>query len=200
MSEILYIISYIAFGIAALSLIVTIIIWIKFDIRKVIGDVTGRNARRSIEEMREKNQKQISDYSNHAIDYNKMSNAKKGKTTGRLGWTTTGKLNKNSKTGKTGKTENILGADQGAEDTSTLIPESSDSGTVSLDFNKTELIKEPETVSLEENTILIDDEEQTGLLAYDSDDIEEEGTALLVDDMPSKIICSYTIVHTDEVI
>lgn len=49
--------SYTAFGIALICLIVAIILWFRFDIPRVFGDLTGRNAKRSIEQIRAENAK-----------------------------------------------------------------------------------------------------------------------------------------------
>lgn len=57
MAETLSLISTIAFAAAAVCLVVTGILFIRFKIPSVIGDLSGRNARRSIEQMREMNEK-----------------------------------------------------------------------------------------------------------------------------------------------
>lgn len=56
MAETLSFISIIAFVAAAICLVVTIIIFIKFKIPSVIGDLSGKTARKSIEQMRESNE------------------------------------------------------------------------------------------------------------------------------------------------
>ena len=57
MAETLLMVSKIFFGVAGICLVVTIIFFIRFKIPDVIGDLSGRNARKSIEQMREFNEK-----------------------------------------------------------------------------------------------------------------------------------------------
>ncbi len=57
MAEILSIISLISFCAAGVSMLLAVIFFIKFKIPSVIGDLSGRNARKSIEELRETNLK-----------------------------------------------------------------------------------------------------------------------------------------------
>lgn len=56
-SEILSTISLVSFVIAGLSLLLAIFFWIRFNIPAVIGDLSGRTARKSIEKMRVNNEK-----------------------------------------------------------------------------------------------------------------------------------------------
>lgn len=51
------IISIVCFSVAGLSLIIALILFFKFRIISVIGDLSGRTARKSIEKMREENEK-----------------------------------------------------------------------------------------------------------------------------------------------
>lgn len=57
MAETLLLISKISFAAAGICLILAIIFFISFKIPNVIGDLSGRNARKSIEKMREFNEK-----------------------------------------------------------------------------------------------------------------------------------------------
>ncbi len=57
MAEILSMISLISFCAAGVSMLLAVIFFIKFKIPSVIGDLSGRNARRSIEQLRETNLK-----------------------------------------------------------------------------------------------------------------------------------------------
>lgn len=57
MADILNIISIISYVLAAVSLVLAIVFWIVFKIPAVIGDLSGRNARKSIELMRQNNEK-----------------------------------------------------------------------------------------------------------------------------------------------
>ena len=51
------VISIVAFVIAGISLAAAVFMWIKFDILKIIGDLSGRTARKSIEKKRSANEK-----------------------------------------------------------------------------------------------------------------------------------------------
>lgn len=57
MASTLSILSMIAFVLAGISFILAVFFWFKFDIPNVYGDLSGRNARKSIEQMRANNQK-----------------------------------------------------------------------------------------------------------------------------------------------
>ena len=57
MAQTYNIISIVAFSLAGVGLIVSVLIWIKFDIWGIIGDLSGRTARKSIEQMRAENEK-----------------------------------------------------------------------------------------------------------------------------------------------
>lgn len=56
-SEILSLISLISFALAVVSLIVAVFIWFKFEIPAVISDLSGRTAKKSIQRLREDNEK-----------------------------------------------------------------------------------------------------------------------------------------------
>lgn len=57
MAEILSIISIVAFVLSALFLVLAIVLWFLYGIPGVIGDLSGRTARKSIAKMREHNEK-----------------------------------------------------------------------------------------------------------------------------------------------
>lgn len=57
MAEVLSIISVISFVIAGICLALAVFFWFKFGIPAVIGDLSGRTARKSIARMREENEK-----------------------------------------------------------------------------------------------------------------------------------------------
>lgn len=57
MAEIYNIISIVAFSLAGVSLAFAIFCWIKFKIPKIIGALSGRTAKKSIEQMRAGNEK-----------------------------------------------------------------------------------------------------------------------------------------------
>lgn len=93
MAETLSLISIIAFAVAAICLVVTIIIFVRFKIPSVIGDLSGRNARKSIEQMRE-----INEQSGKKSYKPSKINAERGKLTE----TMQGKRNEGSEQPKTG--------------------------------------------------------------------------------------------------
>lgn len=76
MAETLSLISNIAFVAAGICLIVAIIVFIRFKIPVVIGDLSGRNARKSIEQMRIFNEK-----SGNKSYKSSENNLKRGKIT-----------------------------------------------------------------------------------------------------------------------
>ena len=55
--RILFTVSNVAFILATICLLITIILFIRFRIPSVIDDLSGRTARRSIEKIQEKNEK-----------------------------------------------------------------------------------------------------------------------------------------------
>lgn len=57
MAETLSMISIIAFVLAGICLVVTLILFIYFKIPSIIGDLSGKTARKSIEQMRQNNEK-----------------------------------------------------------------------------------------------------------------------------------------------
>jgi hypothetical protein len=57
MAEKIFTISYISFAMAAVFLILAVFFWIKFGVLRIIGDLSGRTAKKSIAKMREKNEK-----------------------------------------------------------------------------------------------------------------------------------------------
>ena len=57
MADTLSLLSVVAFTIAGISLAAAVFFWFFFKISSVIGDLSGKNAKRSIETMRETNEK-----------------------------------------------------------------------------------------------------------------------------------------------
>lgn len=66
MAETLSMISKISFVAAGICLVVAIILFIRFKIPNVIGDLSGKNARKSIEQMRLLNEKVGPNHTNQA--------------------------------------------------------------------------------------------------------------------------------------
>lgn len=57
MAQIYNIVSIVTFSIAAMAAVVAVFCWFKFGIWNIIGDLSGRNAKKTIAKMREDNQK-----------------------------------------------------------------------------------------------------------------------------------------------
>ena len=76
MAEILHTLSIISFVVAGVLFALAVVLWFGFKIPDVIGDLTGRTARKSIAKMRSANEKT-------GIKYYKQSatNVKRGKLT-----------------------------------------------------------------------------------------------------------------------
>lgn len=56
MAQIYQTISIVAFSLGVVCLVLAIFFWLKFDIWKIIGDLSGRTAKKSIEKMRSANE------------------------------------------------------------------------------------------------------------------------------------------------
>ena len=56
MAELLMKISWALFALSAAALICAVVFWVKFKIPKIIGDLTGRNAKKEIAKMRSENE------------------------------------------------------------------------------------------------------------------------------------------------
>jgi Sec-independent protein translocase protein TatA len=57
MAEILHTLSIVSFVLAVIFIVIAIVIWFAFKISNVIGDLSGRNAKKSIERMRQNNER-----------------------------------------------------------------------------------------------------------------------------------------------
>lgn len=75
MADTYNLISIVAFVLSAVFLIISIVLFFKLNIRKVVGDLSGRNVRKSIEMMKKNTQKQddTNMYTENAISYRKIS-------------------------------------------------------------------------------------------------------------------------------
>jgi hypothetical protein len=62
MAEIYDIVSVVAFVLAAIMIAAAIILWFKFDIYRIAGDLSGRTAKKTIADMRRKNEKNTQNY------------------------------------------------------------------------------------------------------------------------------------------
>lgn len=57
MTSVYNIVSIVAFSLAGLCFLAAVFFWFKFDIWEIIGDLTGRTAKKTIEQMRAENEK-----------------------------------------------------------------------------------------------------------------------------------------------
>jgi len=57
MAEILSTVSIVSFALAAVFIVLVVVFWIRFGILGIIGDLSGRTAKKSIAKMRENNEK-----------------------------------------------------------------------------------------------------------------------------------------------
>lgn len=78
-TEILELISLISYILSGISLLLAIFFWVKFRIPSVIGDLSGRTAKKSIERMRVTNEK-----SGKKVYRTSTTNLKRGKLTGTM--------------------------------------------------------------------------------------------------------------------
>lgn len=108
MAETLQLLSIISFAVAAACLILAIFLWFFFKIPDVIGDLSGRTARKSIARMRAANEKSGSKSYKES-----KTNAERGKLTGTM--PDSGKLKKKKDVPGDGKPETGLLADNMVE-------------------------------------------------------------------------------------
>lgn len=158
MAEILHTLSIISFVLAVLFVVIAIIFWFVFKIPNVIGDLSGHNARKSIAQMRQNNEK-TGDKSHKAS----KKNLDRGKLTGTMeGIGKSG--NKNEETGLLN--ENLV-KEQEIEDTGLLVDQDAtglldESGeTASLGNEDNIRNREPSSVIIKtlEEVILVHTEE-----------------------------------------
>lgn len=79
MAETLQLLSIISFAVAAVCLVLAVFLWFFFRIPDVIGDLSGRTARKSIAKMRAANEKSGSKSYKES-----KANAERGKLTGTM--------------------------------------------------------------------------------------------------------------------
>lgn len=185
MADILSTVSYVCFALAGLCFVLAVFFWFKHKIPSVIGDLSGKTARKSIESMRASNEK-----SGDKSFKPSYINAQRGKLTGTM-------TNLNETTGSIAKPEEkpIIKKAEISPETELMkenmaVP-SMDQATEPLSAEETALLTE-ETALLSEETALLSqytDEEsyiETDLLEDNKavfDETEEiYETSLLVDD------------------
>lgn len=188
MAEILSIVSVISYIVAGVSFVLAVVFWFVFDIPTVIGDLSGRNARKSIAKMRESNEKSGNkSYRSSAVNMNR------GKVTDTM--PDSEKLGKDKK--KKGK------KDEAIVETGLL----AENRATSYDTEQTGLLEDSEETAMlneSEETGRLTDTDETGLLT------EENETTLLSEETTVirkrsggktlKMIEEVMLIHTEETI
>lgn len=192
-SEILSMISLISFVLAGVSAVLAVVFWFVFKIPAVIGDLSGRTARKSIEKMRVNNEKTgKKDFAPS------KTNLKRGKVTelinepekesGKLAGMLSGKLdNKKKKISveeenlETGLLEENMQSSYDSEETGLLTEES-----METELLETELLEETE-----ETGLLVEDNETMLLVDEEEKQTEMNGFVMLEEIM---------LIHTEETI
>lgn len=179
--EILSMISLISFILAAISFVLAVFFWIRFNIPAVIGDLSGRTARKSIEKMRTNNEKTgKKDFTPSKTNLNRgkvtelMSESGKqsGKLSGKLSEKLSGKLKEEKPVVEEQLETGLL------DENMQTAYESEETGLLSeVEQNETELL---------ETGVLEPDATETELLA------ESEETGLLVDDNETMLLTEET--------
>ena len=165
--------STISFAVAGVCLILAVFFWFFFKIPSVIGDLSGRTARKSIAKMRAANEK------TGAKSYKESkTNAERGKLTGTM--PDSGKLKKKKEVPDDGKPETGLLAENKAD---------------GLESEATGMLDEATSILGSETTgLLIDDNATAPLDAPVHKQVVRTGEKKL------EIIEEVIFVHTDEVI
>jgi len=175
MAEILSTISIVSFVAAGVCFALAVLLWFLFDIPAVIGDLSGRTARKSIARMREHNEK-----SGKKSYKPSKTNVERGKLTGTM--PDSQKLKKKDKTDELKPETGLLDENK----------------TQSVNVQETALLNESEETALlnsAEETGLLVDENETALLEDDIDIPKTRaGGKKLV------MIETVMLIHTDEVI
>lgn len=184
-AEVLQTISIVAFVLAGLFALVSVVLFFRLDIRGIVNDLTGKTAERQIKELREQNH-QTGNNKNGRVLYEpeqrkftaKLENSRKKETAGLRGL-----LQKEN--------EEITAPLQNAGEESTTLLAEEEGTTILANEEGTTLLAE------EEGTTVLAGEEETTLLA-------EEGTTILGDVGAQTIRNGYRLVldkieiHTEE--
>lgn len=176
------VVSIVFFVIAAVSLLVAVYSFIRFNIPQVIGELSGRTARKSIAQMRDKNTK-----TGNKAHRPSAAAVERG--------TLTDKMDDKSKTAKA-SAKQAEEVDPNATVRLENVPDGDDA-TMPLkqDDNVTAILNN-QASSSDEGTVLLADNETTVLSGEELDNAE----SLKVDIHGFKIIKSIVLIHTNETI
>jgi hypothetical protein len=181
------IISIVGYSLAGILLIVAIFMFIKMNIPAIVGDLTGRTAKREIQELREQNQS--GNKRNTPTAFNIERQAKtRGFRTGAL-----------SKVGKTGRTAPSMEHSRPkTRNLETELLEDPNNLPTELLNDETALLNEEgtmDTVLLTDETVLLDDDrmglDETTVLTNEKEAVRA---------VSFKIIKDIKVIHTNEVI
>lgn len=176
MADKLFLISIIAFVLSAVFLVAAVVLWMRFDIAGIIGDLSGLNAKKSIKQMREYNTK--TDKSVYKMNYLMSDSRKLLKTTEKL---------------ETAPLEDTTEKLKTIDD----VNDNNENGTVVLSSNRnSDVIGSQETIVLtnEEDTVLLNNGNTVKLVQDCVEEMTEyKGIAF---DMIEDLL----IIHTQEVI
>lgn len=178
MAEILSMISTVSFALAAFFLALAVGFAIKFRVGSIIGDLSGRTARKSIARMRENNEK-----TGAKLYKPSKVNQERGKVTDKVGGT------EHSITGYKQSETGILFENQASymESSPTDILNPSEAETTGLLEENTEVLEENVTIALEVNEMAALDENRNNTSK------KEEGIEMFM-------IEDVVLIHTMEVI
>ncbi len=185
-SEILNTISLVSFVLAGISFLLAVFFWIRFNIPSVIGDLSGRTARKSIEKMRADNEKT----GNKSYKPSK-TNVRRGKLTETMS-----------------ESEMLTEKLKRTLNSSDIMPE-----TGLLDENRAKICAEDKTDLLVESeetgllqTDVIEESEETGLLKEDEETIsllrenQMENRDLEANAIQFVLLEEVMLIHTNETI
>lgn len=173
MAETLQTLSFISFAVAGVCFVLAIFFWFFFKVPTVIGDLSGRTARKSIAMMRVANEK------NGAKFYKESkNNAERGKLIGTM-----------TDFGKTKKKKDV--SDDSNPETSLL----SENKVHSIESEETALLDEITDIHGSETTGLLIDENAT--VPLDSPDYNQAGRVV---GKKLELIEEVMLIHTNEII
>jgi len=181
------IISIVGYSLAGILLIVAIFMFIKMNIPAIVGDLTGRTAKREIQELREQNQSGNKRNTPTAFNIERQAKTRGFRT---------GALSKVGKTGRTAPTTEHSRPKTGNLETELL--EDPNNQSTELLHDDTALLNEEgtlDTVLLTDETALLDDNmkrlDETTVLTNDEEAIPA---------VSFNIIKDIKVIHTNEVI
>ena len=171
-AEILSLVSLISYIVAGVCLVLAVFFWFFFKIPVIIGDLSGRTAKKSIEKMRQSNEQ-----SGHKTYRSSVTNAARGKITDTMPGSE--KLKKTT-----------------AETVKPAAPTNAQPETGVLNENRAEVVYSEETAALnvEEATTLLVSAEETTALNVEQVPVKRAGGKKLT------MINEVMLISTDEVI